>query len=151
MAASDTKRPASSTPNAVEALNSIFMNKENTAPAQQQDANIITKGNESSTPSTPVDDPKNAAPGILDRRKTQKSNVTRSSSGSSTRGGKRRSVLGPSIPIKVNGVASPIVAATASAISMTNLRSEMKAVDGDVTPGESSVCIANLVGMHVLI
>ena len=122
------------------ASEATLANKENTTPPRDDDVSIVAKAAEKALPKTPVEDIRNQAPGIPDRRRSTRPQSVRTGSGSSTRSGKGGKRVGPNIAIKVEGVNSPLASPlVASPMSMTNLRSEMKLTEGDVTPGESSV------------
>jgi hypothetical protein len=91
---------------------------------------IVAKAAGQTSPSTP----RNQAPGILDRRRTQRPNSARQGSGDSVRRGKKAKGLGLNLPVK----ASPVLSSSPTATpTMADVRSRMRTLDDDL---ESSVC-----------
>ena len=95
------------------------------------DSGIDILAKEQTTPSPP----RNQAPGILDRRRTQRPNSARQGSGDSVRRGKKTKGLGLNLPVK----ASPVLSSSPTATpTMADVRSRMRAPDDEM---ESSVCL----------
>lgn len=104
------------------------------------DVGIVAKAAEKSLPAAPLEETRNQAPGIPDRRRTQRPNSIRKGSGDSVRRGKSARGLGPKLPVKASPSTSPSPSRTPT---MADVRSRMRAQDEDMDSSVGVIVVLN--------